>query len=354
MLVKMFFMLSLNSIALVSFVIAILAGTSFGFLQVSLELFLIFTLIIQTRKYQMTKGDIALVIIFLWTGIVSFFSLDLLTFILHLKIYVLFMLTYLACQNLAFTSKQDNLIAILINVNCVFIWLQTLFGFPAWIPRWIFAPYYQSQLELRPIGLFLVPHPSSFFLGIYAIYLFQSSTNKIKYFILLTCFATMSFTAALACSMQILMNNFNRKLNFLFYGGVLIFVVSYYFFKEEIIAVLMFSSYTRYYSVGPILDQIVNTYYWEYLFNIIPKSLDSVMTYSESMHGLLGTEVDFIRHAIQIGVIFLVASYFRVVSYLPNFSVFLFLSMLHYSYFYTMPFMLVLMFYFQRKVDEKY
>ncbi|MDC0547290.1 hypothetical protein OAO59_04520, partial [Gammaproteobacteria bacterium] len=148
--------------------------------------------------------------------------------------------------------------------------------------------------------------------------------------------------------------NFNRKLNFLFYGGVLIFVVSYYFFKEEIMAVLMFSSYTRYYSVGLILDQIINTYYWEYLFNIFPKNLDSVMTYSESMHGLLGTEVDFIRHAIQIGVIFLVASYFRVVSYLPNFSVFLFLSMLHYSYFYTMPFMLVLMFYFQRKVDEKY
>jgi len=353
MLLKMFFMLSLNNIAIVSLVIAVLAGTSFNFLQVALELFLIFTLIIQTRKYQMTRGDIALVIIFLWTGIVSFFSLDLLTFIVHLKIYVLFMLVYLACQNLIFTSKQDSVIAILIGVNCVFIWLQTIFGFPAWIPKEIFVGYYQSQLELRPVGIFLVPHPSSFFLGIYAIYLFQKSGPRIKYFILVTCFATMSFTAALACLFQIVMNHFDRKLNVYFYLSILVFVGSYYFLKEEIMAIFMVSSYTRYYSIGLILDQMVDTYYWDFLFNVIPKNLDSVMVHTESMYGLLGTEVDFIRHAIQIGIVFLAASYFKVVRLLPHFSIFIFISMLHYSYLYTMPFMLILMFYFERKLDDK-
>jgi hypothetical protein len=77
------------------------------------------------------------------------------------------------------------------------------------------------------------------------------------------------------------------------------------------------------------------------------------MSHYEVYYGLLGSEVGYIRTAIQTGTLYFIAVFVYLIRKLPSYSIFIIVSFFHYSYLLIMPFMIILLFYYQGKINAK-
>jgi hypothetical protein len=341
---------------------AILGSTIFGFFQVVCEIILFVLLINGVFHVKLNRLDILLLSTFL---IISFFSLlrnNFIDFALNFKIYGLFVFTFIYFRKLFFYPK--NLIRTLHISNLILVFHQFITGHFVVESAWFFGDY-KGYANDRPVGIFLVPHVSAFFIAIYVIYIIRINKAYVKsLFFLILLFMISSLTSTVALFAQLSQQALLfvvDKLNILKINigwtvrlGIIIFpILLLSIYSAELLEYLKGQGgYTRYYSLEIILNQLFDSRFFADIFDIVPRSYHTYLQQQEKMFADFGNEIGLVKVFIEGGFILGLVSLFALISRLKYYSIFIFVTLLHYSFIINMPFMLFLIMMYNFQIEK--
>lgn len=340
---------------------AVLGSTIFNLLQESVEILLFILLGYGITKIKIKKSDIYLLFLFLIISIISLFYNSFFSFALNFKIYGLCVLTFIYFRENHFDpSKILNVVHI---INILLILHQFITGHFIVSSAWFFGEY-KTYANDRPVGIFLTPHASSFFIAIYIIYLIKCNKkyiNAFAFFILTL--MTNSFTSTIALLAQVVQFSFSfigKKFKFVSskigaVGKSLFIIIPLVFlglYSKQFIEALKFSSYTRYYSVEITLGQIFDSRFFADIFKIYPRNYQEYILGQEKTFADVGNEIGLIKVLIEGGIILGPVLLIVLMRNLKYYSIFIFVSLLHYSFIINMPLMLFLMIHYNARIQE--
>jgi hypothetical protein len=332
----------------------ILGGTIFDTFQIVLEGTALLFLFISILRKKISANDLIFLSIFFIASLASFVFNTFSAFALNFKIYGLCIFTFINFKNTTFYPR--NLIILCIIFNVALIIYQFFTGYFI-VPSGWFLSYYQGYTNSRPLGLFLTPHSSSFFLYIYLIFLVNTSKSRFKkLFIFITSVFTQSYTSLIAFLFQ-WFNYVSKKVKILkklIPGNfaLLVIVISLifiYFTLELFIDTLQDKGggVTRFFSAKSILEQLFEPEYYKVLYkNFYPIRYSDYFDVSGTNIDSLASEVGFIKVIVEGGNILGIMTLFFLIKKLKMFRIFMIVSLMHYTHFITAPFFLYLMLYY--------
>ena len=331
------------------FLSTVLGTTNFNLLQILTELAIIGYLLYKNILHGLKRIDIFIFIILLITHLISLFFNPIMVALLNFKLALLFILTIIFFRSQHLNSKR--LIYLIYFINMGLILLQ-YFGNIILVPSSIIVGYYRELIVSRPIGLFLSPHISSTFIALCAIYLIAIKKNN-RIIIISTFFTlliTSSYTALVALiiwysfylfekySLTKYLSNSKTTIFILF---IFVYVTALY--SDSIVDMLKLIPNSRYYSFALMVPQLIDPDYLLAGISLIPNDPYQIIHYQEKVLGLaVGNESSLLKVLIENGIILgtiLLITGFRN---LKKISVFVFITLLHYSYFFISPFILAI------------
>lgn len=349
------------TIVVLMFASAILGATIFNQLQILTELFLFILLGYGITRIKLTRGDIFLLALFLVISVISVFSEAFSAVALNFKIFGLCILTFIYFKKKHFNPLK--LINIVHGINILLILHQFVTGHFLVASGWFLGDY-KTYVNDRPIGLFLTPHSSSFFIAIYIIYLLKVERkylNGVFYFVITL--MTGSFTSTVSLITQLAQFFFSYvggklkviKLNLgtpakMAIIGIPILLLSVY--RENFIEWLKFSSYTRYYSLEITLEQLFDPRFFSDIFKVYFRDYQEYIYGQERTFADVGNEIGLIKLMVEGGVILGPVLLIILMRHLKHYSIFLFVSLLHYSFVINMPIMLFLMLHYNAAIVQ--
>lgn len=342
---------------------AILGSTIFGTLQIICEIVLFILLIFGVLQVRLTKLDIILLSTFLIISLLSFIRNEFFSFALNFKIFGLCILTFIYFRKIHF--YPGKLIKILHVVNFLLIIHQFVTGHFIVESAWFFGDY-KGYANDKPVGVFLVPHASAFFIAIYTIYLISLKKKYFQgmiFFILLLMVGSMtSFVAFLAQISQQTLNYFVNKIRVLKtkigwsikLTVIVIPILLLSFYADDFIVFLKsMGGYTRYYSAEIILNQLFDIRFFSDIFNLIPRKYELFIAKQESGFADFGNEIGLVKIFVEGGFVLGLITLFALIRRLKLYSIFIFVSLLHYSFIINMPFMLFLMMMYNSEMESQ-
>jgi hypothetical protein len=350
------------SIVALMFASAILGATIFNQLQILAELFLFVLLGYGITKIKLTREDILLLVLFVVVSTISVLNATFSAFALNFKIYGLCILTFIY-----FKKKHYNplkLVSLVHGINILLILHQFVTGHFLVASGW-FVGDYKAYVNDRPIGFFLTPHSSSFFIAIYIIYLLKSERQYLKglfYFVITLMTGSLTSTVSLiAQSAQFFFSYLGGKLKVikLNLGAptkiaiICIPILLLSVFRESFIEWLKFSSNTRYYSLEITLGQLFDSRYFTDIFKVYFRDYQEYIYSQERTFADVGNEIGLIKVIVEGGVILGPVLLIILIRHLEYYSIFLFVSLLHYSFVINMPIMLFLMLHYNAVIVQK-
>ena len=241
--------------------------------------------------------------------------------------------------------------------------LLQYFGNIILVPSSIIVGYYRELIVSRPIGLFLSPHISSTFIALCAIYLIAIKKNN-RIIIISTFFTlliTSSYTALVALiiwysfylfekySLTKYLSNSKTTIFILF---IFVYVTALY--SDSIVDMLKLIPNSRYYSFALMVPLLIDPDYLLAGISLIPNDPYQIIHYQEKVLGLaVGNESSLLKVLIENGIILgtiLLITGFRN---LKKISVFVFITLLHYSYFFISPFILAIGLIINQEINNK-
>jgi hypothetical protein len=341
---------------------AILGSTIFGTFQVICEIILFVLLINGVFHIKLNRLDILLLSTFL---IISMFSLlrnSFIDFALNFKIYGLFVFTLVYFRKLYFYPR--NLIRILHISNFILVFHQFITGHFVVESAWFFGDY-KGYANDRPVGVFLVPHVSAFFIAVYVIYIIRVNKAYARsLFFLILLFMISSLTSTVALFVQLsqqVLDFLANKLNFLKINIgwsvklVLIFVPILFLsiYSPELLEYLKAQGgYTRYYSLEILLNQFFDSRFFADIFDIVPRSYHTYLMQQEKIFADFGNEIGLVKVFVEGGFILGLVTLFALISRLKYYNMFIFVTFLHYSFVINMPFMLYLIMMYNFQIER--
>jgi hypothetical protein len=350
------------SIVLLMFSSAILGATIFNKLQILAELLLFVLLGYGLVKIKLTRGDLFLLVLFLIISTISVFYASFTEFALVFKIYGLCIFTFIYFKKKHFNPRK--LINIVHGINILLILHQLITGHFIVASAWFFGDY-KTYANDRPNGIFLVPHSSSFFIAIYIIYLLKAYQQYFKgiFFFVIT-LMTGSFTSTvslLAQLAQFFSSYIGGKLKFIKLNlgtpskiviiAIPLLLLSVY--TESFIEWLKFSSYTRYYSLEITLGQLFDYHFFADIFKVYFRDYQEYIYGQERTFADVGNEIGLIKVIVEGGIILGPVLLIILMRHLKYYSIFIFVSLLHYSFVINMPVMLFLMLHYNAVILQK-
>ena len=340
---------------------AILGSTIFDTIQIIIESLLFVLLICGLIKIKLSAKDLGLLFLFITTFIIGFVNEDFKKIALIFKIYGLCVLTFVYFQKVCFYPKQ--LISIIHLINSFLIVHQYITGHFIIPSAWFFGQY-QDYANSRPVGLFLTPHASSFFIAIYSLYLIfllRKYLNGLFFFILNL--MTGSLTSIVAFFAQIFNNIFfalNNKFKILkiLFGFrtqitiVAILILFLSIFKEQFLEFMKLIPYSRSNSLEIILNQFYDYRFFSDIFKLYPRDYQSYLIAQENIFADYANEIGIVRVFVECGFLFGSCLIIVLVRDLKFYSIFIFVSLLHYSFVINMPFMLYLMLQYDHNINK--
>ena len=353
-----------STIIVLLFLSAILGSTIFSIFQISIEFILFILFIFGLKRVIFDKIDLLLISLFLLISFLSLLQNDLFTFGLNFKIYGLFILTFIYFKKNNFFAENIFKIALIINVTLIIH--QFYFGHFIIQSGW-FLSYYKGYANDRPLGLFLIPHASSFFLAIYILYIYFIQKKK-GLTVLLFSFLLMtsSLTSLIGLFTQFIFLNITelktKIKNFYFFK----IIFSRYFFiaGSSILIILFFihwisildylknlGGFTRYYSLEIMVNQVVDFRFFTDIFHLVPRNYLQFLEMQENTFADYANEIGFIKVFVEAGFVLgslLIYSIFTRFKYL---SLFILITFLHYSFLINMPIMAYFICFVNRRLE---
>jgi hypothetical protein len=333
---------------LLLFLIALVSETNLNFLQQSLEIIAIFILTFNliSRKV-ISKDDFRLIVIYILTFFLAFFTNPILEFLLNAKIYILAILVLIY-----FKSKFVNsrIVEFIIFINIFILLFQVFFNIFL-LPTDGLSFRFKGLLDSRPLGLFYNTHLSAFVIAIYFIY----KANK-------------SFFFRHTIIGYILVYFFHSKFTLFSYLGNF-FSNFKFFFKTLIISMiflfigLFFFISTDYYFLLPvsgrfILQQLLDFSSYKAILNPLPtdykyylemQKVDVKDVFNKAVGNEIGNEVQLFTLYIEGGFVLATAYLYYFLKSIKSFQIFIIISLIHYG-FITTPFIIFLLLHFQNKL----
>ena len=340
---------------------AILGATIFNEIQVICELFLFVLLGYGITKIKLKREDLLLLTIFLIISFVSLFYNSFVAFALNFKIYGLCIMTLIYFRENKL--NPEKIVRIVHIINAILILHQFIFGHFIIESAWFFEEY-KEHVNERPVGLFLTPHASSFFIAVNIIYLLKAKEQYLKSFgFFILTLMTSSFTSTVALLAQVSQQFisyitskiplFRVKLGWpgkLAIVIVPIFLLSIY--TSQFVEFLKFSSYTRYYSLEITLGQIFDSRYFSDIFKLYFRNYQEYIFGQERTFADVGNEIGLIKIVVEGGIVLGLFLLITLIRRLKYYSIFIFVSLLHYSFIINMPFMLFIMLYYNNQMTR--
>lgn len=328
----------------------LLGATILKEIQIATEVLII---ILLSQIFLQKKFKYDLLILFIMFILVSISSLcinNFFVFALNFKIYLITILI------LFYYSRFKHIPDLLINIIFSILFLYPLFVrvFNIWpiesMP--ITNENGKSFLYSRPIGFFGSPHASSQFAAIYLLYYI----NKKKYLMSLFAIAALllynSSTAIFALLGQFFYNTIctitNKKINPLVF---LILVIVILFLSLSIWDSMDLSGSNdfRLSSAKVIVPMIFDLNYYQGVLSVFPKSSDDLIAVQMNTFSEIGNEIGLIKIVVEGGVILSLTFLIVLFKRIKNISIFIMLTLLHYSYIMILPLFLL----FALKFDEE-
>lgn len=341
---------------------AILGSTIFGAFQVICEIILLVLLVNGVFKIKLNQIDILLLMIFLIISLFSIIRNNFIDFALNFKIYGLFVFTFIYFRKIYFYPK--NLIRILHVSNCILVFHQYITGHFIVESAWFFGDY-KGYANDRPVGVFLVPHVSAFFIAVYVIYIVKLNkayARSLFFLIFLFMISSLTSTAALFVQLsQQALNFVAGKFNYLkisigwsvklglIIGPILFLSIYSVEFLEYLKAQ---GGYTRYYSIEIILNQLFDSRFFSDIFDIVPRSYHTFLLNQEKIFTDFGNEIGLVKVFVEGGFILGLLTLFVLISRLKHYNLFIFVTFLHYSFVINMPFMLFLIMMYNFQIEK--
>jgi len=350
-----------NEIVILAMLVStILGNTIFDSLQIIIEFTIIIYLLYKNISYGLKRVDIFIFIILLITHLVSFVINPITIALLNMKLSLMFILTIIFFRSQHLNNKR--LIYLIYFLNVGLILLQNYWSVIL-VPSSIIVEYYRDIIFSRPLGLFLSPHMSSTFIALCAIYLItiKKKNRIILFFTFFSLLLTSSYTALVAFIIWYVFY-FLNKYNLTKYLAnikvsaliLLIFVYATASFSDAIVDILKTIPNSRYYSFALMVPLLIDP---DYLFagiSFIPNDPYEIIRYQEDIIGLaVGNESSLIKILIENGLI--LGGIILVIGFrnLNHIGVFLFITLLHYSYFFISPFILSMGIIINKEINNK-
>ncbi len=189
-----------------SLVTTMLGQTKLNEIQICFEILLLIYLSYKITKKGLTHYDIFILLIVVFSHLLSILNIPLASAILNFKIALFFLLPILFFKKK--NMKFDKIFYQVFYINSIIILLESLLGlFP--YPKSILNENATIFFYSRPIGLFFNPHTSSTFTALFLIYLISCKPKKLFLIIigLICLFLNASWTSAVAffLSFQVIM-----------------------------------------------------------------------------------------------------------------------------------------------------
>lgn len=341
---------------------AILGSTIFDTFQIAIELILFLMLFYGIITIKLQIIDIVLLGIFLFVFLISFSINEFLKIALNFKIYGLCILTFIYFRKVHFNPKK--LIKLVHAINIFLIVHQFVTGQFIVPSAWFFGQY-QEYANSRPVGIFLTPHASSFFIAVSTLYIVIQGKRYFKgWFFFSINLMTGSFTgliAFLAQLMQQLFNYFSKKiplLKFKFGWSTKILVIGFPLlllavYKEQFIELLKVNPYSRYNSVEIILNQLFDSRFFSDIFKVYPRDYQTYTIGQELMFADFANEIGFVKVFVEAGFVLGMFLLITLIGNLRYYGIFILVSLLHYSFAFNMPFMLFLMIQYDYEMTQR-
>jgi hypothetical protein len=335
---------------------AILGGTIFDDLQVICELLLWIFLVMGVLQLKFSQQDLLLLFAFGATSAISLLLNKFEVFALDFKIFGLCIFAFVYFRHVHFNPR--GFIAALLVLNAILVSYQFITG-QSIIPTSYFG-YYKTYAEDRPVGLFLIPHATCFFVAICILREVATVHRYARAFVMFVfAMLTQSLTAILALLAQLGMyvlqqSRLARKV----LGPVALILVVvvpitllYVFGSDLLDASKSTSSYTRYYSLAILLEQLYDPTYYMGLLTPYPGDYQSYVELQEATLAAVGNEIGLIKVFVEGGIVLGALTLVLIMRELKYFRVFILVSLLHYSFVVNMPFMLYLMLTYNREIE---
>ncbi|MDA1082352.1 MAG: hypothetical protein O2973_11890 [Gemmatimonadetes bacterium] len=334
---------------------AILGGTSFDGLQIACEATTIILLAYGLLKVRWTGVDAVMMGALVVTSLASFFWNDFVTFALNFKMYLLCLLTLMYFRKVRFLPHR--LVAAVFVVNALLIIHQYVAG-EFILPTATFFGYYQSYMNSRPVGLFLTPHASSFFVAICMLYTLGTKPLKSVLSVVL-----ISMTGTLTNLIGVIAQATDyvlRKLRayrrsfgrFPLITYIIVPLAALYFMVEPFLELLRLSSYTRYYSAEIILPQLFDPRFFREVLRFIPANYADLTVQQEESYAQFGNEIGLVKVFVEGGLLLGGVTLWAVLRELRAFRLFTYFTLLHYAMVINTPFFLFLMIAYNRDMPE--
>ena len=318
----------------------LLGSTSFDTLQISLELIYWIFLIYAFLKLKHYTSIYFLITLYIFSNIGSFFLNDIHTFLLNLKIYGLFIFTLIYFSKVYFYPK---------NILYFFLYLNILYAvlakhFNIWIIESL--PFFNKQdayLFSRPIGLLGSPHATSTFLCIFFLYLFHNKKEKVlQLLIFYSLYLFSSWTVVIGLIVSIIYLWIIRFIKYRL-SPFLFFILGLFISFIGIEFILSFSKeieLSRFYSLEIMAPMLFDYNYYKDIFHIFPSSHDILISNQEKTFASVGNELGIVKIIVEGGVLLSLTSLYFLFKKIDIYVIFFLVTLLHYSFFINMPFIL--------------
>lgn len=332
---------------------AILGGTALDLLQIACELVLIGLLSFGILKVRRTGTDIILFATLVATSLASFLVNDIRAFALNFKLFLLCILTLTYFRKVRFLPHR--LVSAVFVINALLIVHQYVTGHFI-LPAASFAGYYEAAVNTRPIGLFLTPHSSSFFIAIWLLY--RVSATPLHALLSLALMAmTGGITNLVAVVAQMVDYLLRRSRAYRLSLGkipLVTFIIAplalIYFLIEPFLALMRMNSYFRYYAAEIILPQLFDARYFSEALRLIPTDYVYLTVMQEATYAQYGNEIGFIKVFVEAGLILGALTLWAIMREVRVYRVFFWVTLLHYSLVINTPFFLFLMIAYNREM----
>ena len=317
----------------------ILSSTIFNTLHHFFEIILFLILLPLTLTFKLTKEEVILCLLFIFSQIGSFLINDVSIFILNFKQYGLAILSIIYFQH---NNKKSMFINFIALFCCVIILYEYTFGkYPVNLTAYLDTM--GEKLGSRPIGLFLNYHLSSCFLAIF--FLSYSFPWKLLIFDYLILFMINVKTNLLGFIVQKLYNHDFIKTKVIIFLSFF-FLITLFIFKNSVLNLyLIYGDVSGYIILKQILDPITYTHG---IF-IFPQDVIKFLNNNEIYDYPELNNIQVVSSELSIVRIFLQGGFFLATFYLihffkkfKKFKLFILISLFHYTFIFT-PLIIFLM-----------
>ena len=336
----------------------ILGQTQYDLIQITLELIIAFILVINLIKNKYTKFELGIIFIYFLTSILSFLFNSISTFLIHAKLSGLTIIVIL------YATKNDlrniNFLTSIYWINICLIFLELLTG-NYFVPAELIGGSYVANIGLRPSGLFILPHVSVTYMAIYVIYVLELPRSRSSLVTILAGLIAMFFsgfgTGFYALIIWYIISRASKVpiLKYFTNGYILVlFVFLLIFFANIYINdVLSFIKKTipgpDYLTLAIVLPELIDIDRVMLITNLIPQSIGAAS--GSSVFIPEGPEVGYYAlfqvHGLFLGMSLIIF----VIRYIKTYRIFILLSLLHYSFYFINPFILIASLIFNKEIE---